>query len=529
MPPDIESSPAGDPHRPIIRRAFLQVGAAGAVALAAAGCSHPSVATQSAAKSKPRRGGTLQAALTGGTSSDTLDAQNWLQQVDLARINSLNEPLVYMNSRGVPELWLAEEITPNRDANAWTVRVHPDITFHNGKTLSAEDVIFSFRRILNPKNPLEGASAISTLDAANITKLDSRTVRLPFNAPMAIFPELLSTWYYYIVPEGYNPKNPVGTGPFRYHSFTPGVQSVFLRYPDYWKHPLPYVDRLVITDYPDEASQTNALISGQADVINSITAPSIPSVKTAGAKVIVSPGGGYDTITMRVDKPPFSDVRVRQAMRLIADRKQMIDIIFGGYGTLGNDIFGIWAPEYDRSIPQREPDIPKAKALLKAAGYEGLRTQIVTGNYYPGLVDMATIFSQNAKAAGVTVNVDQVTPTVLIGPSYLKWVFSVDAWIYSYYLPQAGYETVKTAPYNEPHFDDPRYNLLYAEAMATVDVKKRYEIEHEMMRIDYDQGGLIIPFFVPIIDGVGAHVYGVVPAKTGVSLNSFSFKEMWIG
>ncbi len=477
---------------------------------------------------KARRGGTLRAGLSGGTSSDTVDPLNPLNETDYARVYQLYDSLVAMDRDAGPVLALAEEITPNSDATAWTIRLRSGVEFHNGKPLTADDVIYTFQQILDPKAPAAGASAISFVDAGAMKKLDKLTVRVPCKRPFATFYETMPLYYYSIIPVGFDPRHPVGTGPFKFESFTPGVQSTFIRNSNYWQHGLPYVDSVVISDYPDETSQINALLAGQADVVNLLSAPAIAGIRSGGADVVISDGGGWTPFTMRVDQAPFSDVRVRQAFRLIVNRRQMMEVVFGGYGTLGNDVFGIFDPEYDRALPQREQDIAQAKYLLKRAGHEHLSTQIVTGDIAEGVVQAAEVFAQQASAAGVTVEISNVTVTDFYGSDYLKWTFAQDYWYSAYYLPQVSDATLPNAPFNECHFANRRYDLLYSEALRTVDITKRTEIIHEMQLIDYDEGGYIIPYFPPVIDGYRANVNGLLPSKVGVSLDNYNFGVVWL-
>ena len=197
-----------------------------------------------------------------------------------------------------------------------------------------------------------------------------------------------------------------------------------------------------MTDYADETSQVNSLLSGQVDVVNLLSQATLGTVTGSGKKVVISPGGGWNPFTMRVDAAPFDDVRVRQAFRFAVDREKMLQAVFGGHGTLGNDIFAIWAPEYDRSIPQRTFDPEQAKSLLKAAGQSNLSIQLVTGDIAQGVVNMAEVFVSQAAAAGIKVQLRQVTVTDFYGPNYLKWVFAQDFWYYQPYFAQANQATL---------------------------------------------------------------------------------------
>ena len=331
-----------------------------------------------------------------------------------------------------------------------------------------------------------------------------------------------------MVPVGFDVKKPIGTGPFKYVSFTPGQQSVFARNENYWNSPLPYADQLVMTDYSDETSQVNALLSGQVDVINLLSQETVGTVTGSGKKVVISPGGGWNPFTMRVDQAPFNDVRVRQAFRLAVDREKMLQTVFGGHGTIGNDLFSIWSREYDHSIPQRPYDPEQAKSLLKQAGHENLSIQLVTGDIAQGVVSMAQVYAQQAATSGIKVTLRQITPTEYYGPNYLKWVFGQDYWYYQPYFAQVNQATLPTSPFNETHFNNAKYNNLYQQAHSTTDDSKRVEIAHEMQMIDYNEGGYIIPFFPPVIDGYAPNVNGIVQSKLGASFNQWDFEHMWL-
>jgi peptide/nickel transport system substrate-binding protein len=520
----------------VTRQELLRAAGAGAFALSAGnllaacggGSSSSGTSAATTAAGPVKRGGTLRAGFGGGNNADTLDAINPINHIDFARIYQLYDELVAFDKDAKPQMALAESITPNASATEWTIRLRPGVTWHNGKDFGADDVIHTFETIMNPKSPGPGASAMAAMDVAGIKKLDKLTLRIPFKTPYAPFIDTLPCYYYHIIPVGYDPKNPVGTGPYKYKSFTPGQQSVFTKNENYWQSGLPYTDEVVITDYADETSQINALVGGQADVVDLLTSDAINSVQSGGGNILISSGGGWTPFTMRVDAAPFNDVRVRQAMRLAVDRKQMLDLLFGGNGTLGNDVFGIWDPEYDHALPQREQDLEQAKSLLKQAGHEGLSVQLVTGPIAQGTVKAAQVLAQQATGAGMNINLRQVTVTEFYGNNYLKWVFAQDYWTYDPYLPQVGFATIKTSPFNETHFNDPQYTKLYREGLATLDAAKRKQILAEMQRIDYDRGGYIIPFFPPVIDGYSKKVNGDVQGKTGWGFNTYDLKRLWL-
>jgi len=312
-----------------------------------------------------------------------------------------------------------------------------------------------------------------------------------------------------------------------YKSFTPGQASVFTRNKNYWQSGLPHTDEVIITDYTNESSQVNALLSNQLDMVNALSTSSMRSVQSQGAKLLIAKGGGYNPFTMRVDQAPFNDQRVREAFKYLVDRQQMLKLVFDGLGTIGNDVFGLYDPEYDPSLSPRAYDPDKAKSLLKAADQENLHVTLTTSTIAQGTVQMAEVLAQQAQSAGVTINISNV-PYPSYGAKYGSWLFSQDTLQYARYLTLCGITTVSHAPFNTTHFSDPHYDSLYQQAIATLDTTKQKTIVYEMQRIDYTQGGNIIPFFLTTIDGYAANVHGLVPSRTGFSLNNFDFKNVWL-
>ena len=207
--------------------------------------------------------------MVGGTPDDTLEADAAYNFPQVMRNFALYNGLVALDAsgEGISNV-LAEEITSNDDATSWTIRLKPDITFHNGKPLTAKDVLFTFNRIADPKLLLSGFTAVAPMDLKNAKVVDAVTLELPMKTPYATFiDQICNNYYFGIVPEGYDPAKPIGTGPFKFDSFTPGEQSVFVRNPDYFKTDLPYLDELTIIDsFADATAALNALKSGTVDV-----------------------------------------------------------------------------------------------------------------------------------------------------------------------------------------------------------------------------------------------------------------------
>jgi peptide/nickel transport system substrate-binding protein len=345
-------------------------------------------------------------------------------------------------------------------------------------------------------------------------------------SPYGSFVDQLAYWYYlYIVPTGFDPKKPNGTGAFKYQSFTPGQRSVFVRNPNYWKPGLPYVDTLTIIDFSDSASLQNALTTGVIHGAGALEGPQLAALASSSSvRTVKSHTGAITPFTMRVDQAPFSDVRVRQAMRLLVNRPQLINSALNGDAVVGADVSSPYDPNYDSSL-HRQQDIAQAKSLLKKAGHANLTVQLVTSPVATGTVSMATVLAQQAKAAGMTINLRTVDPTTFFGPNYLHWTFSQDFYNYSPYLAQVAQSLLPTSPFNETHWSQPHYISLYKQANATANPGLRRQIEHEMQLIDFNEGGYIIPAFIDALDAYSTKITGYSAARVGQPLSDFDFEH----
>jgi peptide/nickel transport system substrate-binding protein len=535
-PIDREELRRGLTREELIRRAA----AGGALILTAGGLT--SVADAAMLASAPKRGGTFRVGVSGGSAKDIIDGQDIITQPDQARLVAGWETLVTFDSNFKLSFdGLAEELSPMRGRpDIWTIRVRPGIEFHNGKTLGADDVIFSLQRMVDPKLGLFGGAALSSVDPKRIKKLDKRTVRLTLKRKDVTILDALAQYVAGIVPVGYSrhaigKANPnVGTGAYKLQSFSPGQQSVHVRNPNYWRSGQPYFDKVVIIDFPDDTARVNALLGGQIDAAASVPPAQVTVIGShSGTKVLESPTAQWTPICMRVDTAPFNDVRVRQAMRLIADRPQMVAQALSGHGHIGNDVYAPFDEAFDHALPQRHQDIAQAKSLLKAAGQSNLTVDLQSTNGALGMNEGAQVFAQQAKAAGVNINVKILDSGAFYGTQYLKWTFSTDFWGTRNYLSQVAAGSLPTSPYNETHWPDTadkKFLSLYTEALQTVDRNKRFAIEHEMQMLEYDKGGYIIWGFSDFLDGYSTKLKGLTAGDKGVlPLNGFGhgYRTIW--
>lgn len=534
--------PAGTAAAPngINRRQLLLgaggIAAVGALTAACGGGSPASGAAQaSAGAGVPRRGGNFRLGVTGGGAKDMMDGQNIITKPDQARLVTAFETLVnYDDNYQLSYDGLATSVTQDTPTQ-WTIRLRRGVEFQNGKTMQAEDVVYSLRRILTKSNGLTGYASLSSVDPAAIQTLDPYTVRLHLTSPDSTIADALAAYTNSIVPVGYQkwPAPQYGTGAYKLVSFTPGQQSTHTRNNNYWRSGEPYFDTVTIIDFSDPTAQVNALLSGQIDAMTDLPTAQVPVARAhGGIGVLVSQTGGWLPLCMAIDMPPFNDNRVRQAMRLLVDRPRSVEQVLSGYGRVANDLYSPFDPGYDHALPQRHQDIAQAKFLLKQAGHDKLTVDLHTTPGAAGMVETATVFAAQAAQAGVTVNVHN-DPNYY-GNQYLKLAFSVDFWGTRNYLAQVAQGSLATAPYNETHWpptSGPGSNFasLYRQALAATSPSTRIEIIHQMQTLEYNYGGYIIPSFNDLVDAYSAKVHGLRPSKGTLNLDSFGhgYRTIW--
>ena len=503
-------------------------GAALAPAIAACGGSSTTTTASPSAAGTPKMGGHLRVAAGLGSAKETLDAHATaftMQSMDM-RFNMYDSLLEY-SAEGVQGMALAETLDADATGKTFTVKLKSGLVFHDGTPVNADAVVYSFERIMDPKNPGLAANQLRGLKPGGTKKVDDLTVRFELTEANVIFPEALATYSAAIVPVGYDPKGgtgAIGTGPFMLASpsdFVPGQQCVFVKNPEYWRQDGgPWVDKLSIIEFADNTAQLNALLGGNVEYCQMIPGAQRQIATGDGFKLLEAKTGSWIPFTMNCSTKPFSDVRVRQAFRLIVDRPQMIAQAADGLQWLGNDMYAPYDPGYPKDLPQRAQDIEQAKSLLKQAGFDNDLTVTLTTStsVSSGAPAAATVFAQQAKAAGVTVKVDNVTGDVFWGDQYLKYPFAMDNWGTRGYLAQVGMGTQPGALYDETHWSatKPEYMTIVNEAYQTVDDAKRNELITQASTMEYEEGGYIIYAFDNQVDAYSPKVAGAVADYSGL-------------
>jgi peptide/nickel transport system substrate-binding protein len=240
-------------------------------------------------------------------------------------------------------------------------------------------------------------------------------------------------------------------------------------------------------------------------------------------------------ILMRVDKGPFADVRVRQAMKLIANRPALVEGAMAGFGIPANDLQGELCQYYASDLPQRTQDIAQAKSLLKAAGHEHLSVVLPTAEAVPGFNEACTLYAQQAKQAGVNVSVQVISPATYYTNStgFLTRPFCIDAGAPFQSLTSTYLSWYTAAsPFNETHWGQQANGgaadlKLIAEAMAATDPSKAKDLWHEVQVQQYNQGGNLAFATADYVDAIALNVRGL-KTTPAYYLNNYRLLDGWL-
>jgi peptide/nickel transport system substrate-binding protein len=503
------------PQRRRLRRGVAVLAGVTATLLLVAGC-----ASTSASSTK-----SLKVGIASLSTSDALDPAKASTAGGYAIARQVFDTLVEYGTNGKVTNRLAKSLTAGKSADKWTLVLN-DADWSNGKPVTADDVIYSFKRVFDKKLP--PASSLPYLDDSGLKKIDDKTVEFDLSYPTVVFPDALTSPTMAIVPVGFNPKKPIGSGPFVLAKNDPGTRLDFTANTHYFKKGQPGVDKLSLVSFPDSTALTNALVGGQIDVASSIDPSQVPVVKAAGSayKVFDYPTTGTLTWQMNVKQKPFDNPLVRQALRLAVDRPQLIKQVFSGYAKIGNDIFEPTDPGYT-TLPQRKQDIAKAKDLLAQAGYpNGVDVDLTAAPIQSTADRLNEVFVQQVAAAGFRVTFHKVDEATYYGDAYGTYPLSLSFWGQLSIFDQAAFTIVNDAPYNATKFQDDEYNSLYEKAVRTVDDSARIALVHKMQTIEYDRGSYIVAVFVDSVSAYSSKVTGYKPYPNSDGPSGYNFKDL---
>jgi peptide/nickel transport system substrate-binding protein len=478
-------------------------------------------------------GGSLRAGFVGGGPAETLDPHNSLSFIDAARAKNLFDKLTDYNTDLSMQYMLAESMEPNTDATVWQIKLRDGVTFHDGKPLTAKDVMWSIQRNLDPDQALQGAVDLAPVDVSKTKVVNDLELELHLLQPIADVPTMFAARTLSIIQDGATAEqlatNPIGTGPFKHRAFTAGERAEMDANKDYWLKGRPYVDELVFVSIPDNTARLNALLGGQLDCIENLEFAQAKARENSGEiQIIRAPGSNMVPITMDATRKPFDDPRVRQAMRLIADREKLLETAFFGFGQLGNDVYGKGLPFYNDTLPQRTADPEQALALLKAAGAADETFVLTTSQAAPGMLESATLFAEQARAIGVKVELDKTPADTFYTNKYMQVPFCQTQWGTQSIESQIAQGLLTNSPYNETGWKSTSFDERFAKARGTLDEASRQEQYFALQQELYDDGGYLIWGFNDWVDAASPQLQGI-QASPIFALGWYNFKEFWLG
>ncbi|WP_166417774.1 ABC transporter substrate-binding protein [Cochlodiniinecator piscidefendens] len=503
------------------RRGFL-AGSAAAVGLA-----HMPLPLRAQAQ----KGGTFRLSVNQGGTTDTLNPAeaNGSQQIMVgwALRNNLTE--IGSDNALHPELatsWSSD------DAATWIFQLRQGVTFHNGKSLSPEDVIAS----LNLHRGEDSTSGAKSL-LAGVTDISAEgdsAVRITLDAPNADFPFILSDYHFQIMPvgaDGLLDMSGVGTGGYTLADWNPGIKTVLQRNPDYWKENAAHFDTVEVLLISDSAAATTALVTGEIDAVQSAEYRTLSQLGRDENIAIESISGGFHpTFAMQSGVEPFNNRDVRLALKYGVDREALVDRVLRGHGTVANDHpIAPTMPYFDPSIEQRAYDPDRAKYHLTQAGLDNLSVSLsVSDSLFAGAVDAVTLYREHAAPAGIDVQVAREPGDGYWSDVWMKKPFFTGSWG-ARPVPDMIFATAyaQNADWNESQFNHDQFQQLMIAARSELDEAKRGQMYSDMQVILRDEGGSVIPFFRNFVYARRTGVAHSENVASNWSLDGYKAIERW--
>jgi peptide/nickel transport system substrate-binding protein len=424
---------------------------------------------------------------------------------------------------------LAESWAPNADGTVWTFNLRRNVKFHNGKAMTADDVVATFDRL---SDPAIGSNALSVftgmLSKGGTKKIDDYTVEFHLDAANGNFPYAVSTDNYnaIIVPAEFGDDyeaTMTGTGPFMLEKYTPKVGASFVRNPDYWGA-VALPDRIEVVFYDDYQPQILALQGGEIDLIQQVPVlQAVGLLSDPNVNVISVPSSAHSQVHMRTDMDPFRDKRVRRAVALTLDRPKIVAGLMRGKAQVGNDNpFMAAYPSTDHSVPQRQQDIAQAKQLMEAAGVgAGFQTTLTTQKYLE-IPDYAVLIQNAVKEIGIDLQLNIMDQGAYYGdavPGNSPWLDS------SLGITDYGHRGVpnvflqaplmSTGTWNSAHFNNPTYDALVTSFVAALDLESQRATAGQIQTLLLDETPLVQSYFYDFLTVTKSGLNGVVTTAMG--------------
>lgn len=509
------------------RREFMGKAAALGVSAAVAG----SLFADAARAASPKKGGVLKVGLQGGESTNSLDPALAASTVPFQNLRAFGETLVNVSPNGSIEPRMAESVEGSADAKTWVFKIRKGVEFHNGKTMTPEDVLRTMQRHSNEEAT---SGALGIMKGIENMKVDGDNFVVEMATGNADLPYLLADYHLQIQPDGGfdNPAAGISTGAYTVDVDEPGVRHTFKKFANYWKEDEGHYDAIEHIVLNDNTARTAALQSGQVHMIDRVE-PKIAQLLARAPNLSVKTvsGPGHYVFIMHCDTAPFDSNELRLALKHAIKRDELVDKILRGYGTVGNDFpINKAYPLFDDSIEQRTYDIEKAKAHYAKSGHDGSPIILrVADGAFPGAVDAAALFQQSAQAAGIPLEIKREP-----NDGYWSEVWNKQPFCASYWggrpVQDQMYSTayLSTADWNDTRFKREDFDAMILEARGEVDETKRKAIYSTMANTLRDEGGLILPMFNDFIEGVSNDIEGWVDDPNYGMMNGRAPHFTWL-
>lgn len=484
---------------------------------------------ETGAAAQPRRGGRIRVASVSSSTADTLDPAKGALSTDYSRHYMIYSGLTQYDSQLRPRLALAESIE-TRDQTLWRIRLHRGVEFHDGKSLTAADVVYS---LLRHKIPAVGSKMKTIADQfREIRAVGPHELTIRLASPNVDLPTILADSHFLIIRNGTTDfRSAVGTGPYRLKLFKPGVRTVAVRNPNYWKPGRPYIDEIELIGIPDEVSRVNALLSGDVHLINAVNPRSTKRINASrGHAVMETRSGLYTNLIMRQDQIPTGNPYFTLAMKYLLDRELIRRALFRGYGMIANDHpIPPTHPYYLAGLPQRPYDPERAKFLLRKAGLLGVRLPMWASPAAEGSVDMASVLQETAAKVGLKLAVNRVPSDGYWSNHWMKHPMC-----FGNNNPRPTADLIfslfykSDAPWNESAWKNPRFDQLLLAARGEPDEARRKQMYGDMQVMVHQRAGTGIPVFISLMDGYDRRLKGLGPIPIG-GLMGYSFADhVWL-
>ena len=511
----------------ISRRTFLGKAAAAGVTGAMAN----TLLARAARAEGPKKGGIIRAGMQGGESTNSLDPALAASEAPFMTNMTWGEMLVNVTPTGELDYRIAEEASSSADATEWTFKIRKGVEYHDGSTVTAEDVVATLKRHTDEKSQ---SGALGIVQGISDMKAEGDMVKLTLASANADLPYLMADYHLVIQPGGgvEKPDAGIGAGAYKIEVFEPGVRVGFTKHANYFDSNAGHADQAEILIINDNTARTAALQSGQIHMMNRVDPKIAALLKGApGVRVEAAAGKGHYVFIMRCDEPPFDNNDMRMALKYAINRTEMVEKILGGLGSVGNDFpINSSYPLFDESIEQREYDPAKAKEYYDKTGHDGSPIILRTGNAaFPGAVDAANLFAASANAAGIPLQI-KLEPD----DGYWSNVWNVAPFCASYWggrpVQDQMYSTayLSTADWNDTAFKNATFDELLLAARGELDEAKRKEEYSRMAHILRDEGGLILPMFNDWVEGVRDEIAGWVNDPNQEMMNGLALSRCWL-